>query len=299
MTTSIVSNHTRGAIRLVAALAASATLAACSGGGITPDATSAASGGSSGGGGTTVTASPYLLYSSNYVIYSVETNGSFLHSVQNGNIYTNFTGNLNYGCGSSLQANIDATQFYYLQVQADSNGGPPAGQNCQSTGGAAPTAAADGAQLSIQAPGTSADVAASQSLTPLDISQATTLLIQMGNIYTQGDIQNAVGGNATVFTVTLNNDTSVKQDGSGQTAICYYYQTLGTIGRSAAAPLGMLNYAIPFSAFTTPNCPKGSMATLKSTGVTSISVGFTGDQNPNLVQNEYDVIAVGYVGFTM
>jgi hypothetical protein len=297
MTTSIESNHTRGAMRLAAVLAASAILAACNGGGITPSATTASSSSSSGGGGTTVSASPYLLYASNYVIYSAETNGSFLHSVQNGNLYTNFTGNLNYGCGSSSQTNITATQFYYLQVQADSNGGPPNGQNCQSTGGAAPTTAGDGAQLSIQAPGTSAEVAGSQSLTPLDISQATTLLIQMGNIYTQGDIPNAVGGNATVFTVTLNNDTSVKQDGSGQTAICYYYQTLGTIGRGTVAPLGMLNYAIPLSSFGCANSVP--ISTLLSTGVTSISVGFTGDQNPNLVQNEYDVIAVGYVGFTM
>ncbi len=117
----------------------------------------------------------------------------------------------------------------------------------------------------------------------------------MGNIFTQGDVPGAVGGNATIFTVQLNNDTSFNQDGSGQTALCSFDQTLATIGRSAAAPLGVLNYVIPFSSFT---CSKGTMDTMKSTGVTSVAVGFSGDKNPNLKVNELDVIAVGYVGFS-
>ena len=40
------------------------------------------------------------------------------------------------------------------------------------------------------------------------------------------------------------------------------------------------------------------MDTMKSTGVTSVTVGFSGDKNPDLQVNELDVIAVGYVGFT-
>jgi len=40
------------------------------------------------------------------------------------------------------------------------------------------------------------------------------------------------------------------------------------------------------------------MDTMKSTGVTSVTVGFSGDKNPDLQVNELDVIAVGYVGFS-
>ena len=121
------------------------------------------------------------------------------------------------------------------------------------------------------------------------------MLVQMGNIYTQGDIPGAVGGNATNFTVQLNNDTSFDQDGSAQTALCSFDQTLAVIGRSPQAPLGVLNYVIPLDSFT---CTIGSMETMQSTGVTSVTVGYSGDKNPDLQVNEFDVIAVGYVGFS-
>ena len=285
-----VSRKWRGALS-PAVIGAAMALAACGGGGVTnPPAAD------DGGGGASVDATPYALFASNYIAYASQTNGAFLYSVQGGDVYAIFGGNINYGCFAFGQDLMNATQFYAIQAQANSNGGPPNGTNCQPDGSnVPPTTAADFAQVTIRAPGTNSPNAA--SVTPLDISQSETMLVQMGNIYTQGDNPdpNAVGGNATTYTIQLNNDTSFNQDGSAQTALCSFDQALGTIGRSASAPLGVLNYVIPLSSFT---CSKGSMDTMKSTGVTSVTVGYSGDKNPNLKVNEFDVIAVGYVGFS-
>jgi hypothetical protein len=287
MTTwNIVSRNWRGVFS-PAVIGATMALAACGGGGVTNPAPD------DGGGGPSVDATPYALFASNYVAYATQTNGAFLHSVQGGDVYANFGGNINYGCFSFNQAQMDGTQFYAIQAQANSNGGPPDGSNCQPTSNIPPTTAADFASVSIKAPGTNSPNAA--SVAPLDISQSTTMLVQMGNIYTQGDVPGTVGGNATTYTVILNNDTSFNQDGSGQTALCSADQELAVIGRNADAPLGVLNYVIPFDSFT---CSVGSMDTMKSTGVTSVTVGFSGDKNPDLQVNELDVIAVGYVGFS-
>jgi hypothetical protein len=277
------------AARSPAVFGAAMALAACGGGGVT---TAPDDGG--GGGGPSVNATPYTLFASNYVAYASQTNGAFLHSVQGGDVYASFGGNINYGCYSFPQSQMNATQFYAIQAQADSNGGsPPNYDTCQSVSNVPPTTAADFAGVSIKAPGTNSPTAT--SVAPLDISQSTTMLVQMGNIYTQGDVPGAIGGNATVYTVELNNDTSFKQDGSGQTALCSFDQTLATIGRGPTAPLGVLNYVIPFSSFT---CSKGTMDTMKSTGVTTVTIRYSGDKNPNLKVNELDVIAVGYVGFS-
>ncbi len=283
-----VSRNWRGVLS-PAVIGATMALAACGGGGVT----SPAPDDGGGGGGPSVNATPYTLFASNYVTYASQTNGAFLHSVQGGDVYAAFGGNINYGCFSFNQAQMDANQFYAIQAQADSNGGPPNGTNCQPNSNIPPTTAADYAGVSIKAPGTNSPTAT--SVAPLDISQSTTMLVQMGNIYTQGDVPGAIGGNATVFTVLLNNDTSFNQDGSGQTALCSFDQTLATIGRGPTAPLGVLNYVIPFSSFT---CSKGTMDTMKSTGVTTVTIRYSGDKNPNLQVNEFDVIAVGYVGFS-
>jgi len=299
MTTSTVSKRSHGALKFAATLMGIAALAACDGGGVTnsvPPGGSSSSGGSSGsssgssssgsssgGGGGTVTQSPYLLYASNYVVFpGGEVNGSFLASVQGGNLYTGSSATVVYGNYSAPQATISATQFYNIQYQWTVAGG----------------SALDYAYVSILPPASGQTFS---SLTPFDISQSGNLLIQMGNTYTQSDNPSGIGGNATVFTVVLDNDTSSAQNGSGSTATCSYNQTLVTVGRNSttgtATPLGVFNYEIPLSSFTT--CSKGSIATLQSTGVTSVAVRISGDQNPNLKANEFDTIAVGYIGFTM
>jgi hypothetical protein len=291
MTTSNMPRNSRGALWSAVLAAAALTVAGCGGGGVTP-LPAGAGGGGGGGGGATVTPTAYTLFASNYIAYQSQTNGAFLHSVQGGDVFTSFTGTIGYGCFSFNQAQMDSTQFYAIQAQADSNGGPPNGSNCTLNSNVAPATAADHAGITIKAPGTNSPTAT--TVAPLDISQSSTLLIQMGNIFTAGDVPGAKGGNAKVFTVVLSNDASLKGDGSGTTAECRFDQTLATVGRSAAAPLGVLNYAIPFSAFS---CNKGSMTIMKSTGVTNITVGYSGDKN-QIGVGDLDVIAVGYVGFT-
>jgi len=289
----MVSKHSCGAVRFGALVLGSAVaLAACDGGGVTSSSPpSGSSGGSSssgssssGGGGTTVTQSPYLLYASNYVVFPAEVNGSFLGSIQGGNLYAgSSTPDVIYGNYSAPAATINATQFYNVQYQWTVAGGN----------------ALDYAYVSVLPPASGQTFS---SLTPFDISQSGNLLIQMGNTYTQSDNPTGTGGNATVFTVVLDNDTSATQNGSGATASCSFNQTLVTVGRNNSAtntptPLGVYNYEIPLAMFTT--CSKGSIATLQSTGVTSVAVRISGDLNPNITANEFDTIAVGYIGFTM
>ena len=291
MTTFNLSKHSRGALACAAIVFAAALVAACNGGGVTPSmsgsgGSSGGTGGSSGGGGAGGTVSPYLLYASNYVVFptgdTAATNNSFLASVQGGNVYAGSSTKVAYGNYSSTQANLDQTLFYNIQWKWMVAGG----------GGG------DYAYVSIVAPGSGA---AYTSLTPFDISQSSKLLLVLGNTYTQSDNPaGTVGGNATTFTVVLGNDTSLAQDGSGATATCAFNQQLLSVGRNATVnplPLGVSNYVIPLASLTT--CSKGTVAMLQSTGITSVAVKITGDQNPNLVAGELDTIAVGYVGFTL
>jgi hypothetical protein len=294
MTTLNLSMRLRGALLPVLACAAILALSGCEGGGVIPS-------GGGGGGGPSVNATPYTLFASNYIAYSAQTEGAFLHSAQNGNVFAGFGGNFSYGCYSFDQAAMDSHQFYALQGigNATYNPGPP--ESCTITGNVAPTTVSDFGYVNILAPGSSAAAnggTAPTSIAPLDISQSTAMLIQMGNIFTASDVPSAVGGNATVFTVVLDNGTVPGQVSAG-TAECFRDVTLGAIGRGPAAPLGVLNYKLDLVEGATDwVCTTGSLTTLKSTGVTSVTVKFTGDKNPNLVVGDFDLIAVGYIGFT-
>ena len=277
-----VTKTLRGALLPALLGAASLGLAACGGGGVTPAAVVVPPP-DTGGGGTTVTPTAYVLFASNYVAYSAQTNGAYLHSLQAGDVYAGFGGHYAYGCYSAGQPDMDRTQFYNVQAQANGDG------NCTPgfPSGAAPTTSADYIYVAIKAPGTNS--ATATSITPIDISQSSTLLVQMGNTATP----DATHGHANVFTVALTNDT--KGDGSASTADCAYDQTLGTVGPGPLTALGVLNYEIPFSSFV---CSKGTIAALQGTGVTTVAIKVLGDKNPSVVVGEFDTIAVGYVGFT-
>jgi hypothetical protein len=281
MTTLDQSARLPGALLPLLASAALLALSGCEGGGVI-----ASAGG--GGGGPSVNATPYTLFASNFTPYIGASGAPFLHSVQNGDVYTGFGGNFGYGCYSFNQADMDAHQFYALQGIGDATYSPGPPESCTVTG-------------TILAPGSNAAAnggTAPTSIAPLDISQSTAMLVQMGNIFTASDVPGATGGNATVFTVVLDNGTVPGQVNAG-TAECFRDVTLGAIGRSAAAPLGVLNYNLDLVEGAGKwVCTTGSLATLKSTGVTSVTVKFTGDKNPNLVVGDYDLIAVGYIGFT-
>lgn len=253
----------RGACGAAIALAA-ACLAGCGGGGSTVSLGSAVSnsGGGSGGGGSSLTQTPYLLFANDYIGYpSPPVNGAYLHSIQGGDVYGVFGGNWGFGGYSSPQPDMNRSGFYALQAKA---------------AGTAPGTATDYAVVAVLAPGDST----------FDISQANTLLITMGNT------QSNPTGNANVFTVDIN-------DGSGSNAAandCSYDQTLSELGpNTATSALGVRNYAIPLSQFT---CSSGTLTGLKSTGITTVAVKIVGNKNPSVAAGEYDVIAVGSIGFT-
>ena len=264
---------------LPAALGGAAmALAACNGGGVTGDVDDGG-----GGGGPSVTATPYILFASNYVAYATQTNGAFLRSVQNGDVYTGFGGKYAFGCFSSPQSDMDRTQTYTIQAQANGTGTAPCTVILP---GSPPTSAADFFFLAIKAPGTNT----SALITPVDISQSDNILLQMGNSVTPS----ATGGNADVFTVNLTNDTV--GDTSGETAKCSFDQTLLEVGANTGlSALGVINYVIPLSSFT---CSVGTLDLLKATGVTTVAIVVTGDKNPNVLAAEFDNISVGYVGFS-
>lgn len=227
-------------------------------------------GSGSGGGGATGAASPYVLFASTYLAYAAQTNGAYLHSAQGGDVYTGQGGSWFFsqtnGGYSAPQSAMNSTGLYIFQEKA----------------GAAPTTAGDYVYVAVSAPGNGTT----------DISQASTLLIQMGNSVTPG----AAVGNAHVFTVDLNN----AKGSTAATVDCSYDVTLSEIGAGVAGPpgsaLGVRTYAIPLASPTT--CAVGSASTLLSTGITTVAVKITGDKNPQLAAGEIDNINIGMIGFT-
>lgn len=296
MTTSNVSRKFRVALLPAVIGAAAGVLAACSGGGaVLPS----SSGGGGGGGGAGAPASPYTLFASNYVRYNAQTNGAYLHTIQGGDVYAVTVGNWAYGCYDSNTVTINATQIYLFQGQANGNGGCGA-----LNGNAAPTTAGDIMLLSVKAPGSPGGGAP----VPFDISQSGSVLIQMGNNRLPDSTNTAArGGHADHFTVQLNNDTSLAGDNSAATAICQFVQKLDGEGTGPSNyPAGEFSvqgtraYVIPLASFTCSGSTplKGDLATLKASGITKVTVLVTGDQNPGLLQGEYDSIILGTIGFT-
>lgn len=233
-------------------VAAVASLAACNGGGVTPS-----------GGGAGVAASPYSLFASTYIAYSAQTNGAYLHSIQEGDVYAGTGGNFIYGNYSSPQADMNRTGFYNYQFQATAT---------------VPNTVGDYAYVAYLAPvdGT------------FDISAATNLVIQMGN--TQAP--SATTGNANVFTVDLNNTVGA----TAATNDCAADVTLSATGSNVAlSALGVRTYVVSLSSFV---CSVGSLSSLQAGGITTVAVKVVGNKNPAVLASEYDTIAVGTIGFT-
>ncbi len=247
-------------------------LAGCGGGNTSAPyagvATSSSAGsGGAGGGGATGAATPYGLYSSTYIAFPAQTRGAFLHSAQEGDVLAQFNGNFGYGNYSSPQTDMNRTGVYTIQAQAAAT---------------KPSTASDYVQLILLAPGNGT----------FDISQAATLLIQMGNAFVPSTAI-PTGPNANVFTVDLSNPAN----GGAATADCAYDQTLAApLGpNQSPSALGVRTYAIPLSSFT---CSTGTLAALQASGVTTVAVKVLGNKNPALVASEGDTISVGQIGFT-
>lgn len=270
--TAVMKRH-RKSLHALASVIALASLSACGGGGTTPSSASNGSGGtgSTGGGGTTVTASPYIAFASSYLAYpttgapnygSTQADGSYLTSIQHGDVITGFGGNYTYGGFSSDQHDMNFMRGYRLQVTDK---------------GVAPTTASDYVYAAFLAPGSNGT-----NVGTVDISQATTLVIEMGNTFRPAYTVNT-------FTIDLN-------DAHGTTAAtndCAYDQVLNDGSATGLSQDGFFTYAIPLSSFT---CTKGSVASL--TALTTVAVKILGNKNTGVAVGNYNILSVGSIGFT-
>jgi len=255
------------------ALAVAAGLSACGGGGTT------AAPSTGGGGGTTVAASPYIAFASTYLAYpttgapnyaSTQADGAYLTSIQHGDVITGFGGNYIYGGFSSDQHDMNFMRGYRLQITT--------------TNGVAPTTAGDYVYAAFLAPGTNGT-----SVGSVDISQSSTLVIEMGNTYRQPAVPPPFGGTARTFTIDLN-------DAHGSTAAtndCAVDQALNDGSATGNSQDGFFTYAIPLSSFT---CTKGSVTAL--TALTTVAVKIVGNKNMSVAAGDYNILSVGSIGFT-
>ena len=260
----------RKSLPLVASAIALASLAACGGGGTTPAAPSS-TGSGGGGGGTTVTASPYIAFASSYLAYpttgapnygSTQADGSYLTSIQHGDVITGFGGNYTYGGFSSDQHDMNFMRGYRLQVTDK---------------GVAPTTANDYVYAAFLAPGSNGT-----NVGTVDISQSTTLVIEMGNTYRPAY-------SVKTFTIDLN-------DAHGTTAAtndCAYDQVLNDGSATGLSQDGFFTYAIPLSSFT---CTKGSVASM--TALTTVAVKILGNKNTSVAVGNFNILSVGSIGFS-
>lgn len=220
-----------------------------------------------GGGGAGAPASPNGLFASSYIAYAaVPASGAFLHSVQSGDIFAGFVGNYAYGNYSSGQAAMNAANgVYTVQAQAKAT---------------APTTSGDAVYVAFLGPGNSAGATPS-----FDISQSATLVIQMGNTYNPAYNGNLPGGNAKVFTIDLNNTMGA----TASTNDCSIDQTVTAAVKTYVIPLDGAGWS----------CSKGgTIAALQAAGITTVAVKIVGNNNTSAAANEFDIISVGYIGFS-
>jgi len=248
--------------RLAAAVAA-ASLAACGGGGTTASTSS--------GGGASAPASPYIAFASAYVAYpttgapnyaSTQANGTYLTSLQHGDVFTGYGGNYTYGFFSSDQHDMNFMRGYRLQVTDK---------------GVAPTTANDYVYAAFTAPGTNGT-----SYGTIDISQSSTLVIEMGNTYRPSYT-------AKVFTVELSDNKGT----GASTNDCSVDVTLNDGSSTGLSQDGFFTYAIPLSSFT---CTKGAVTGF--TALTTVAVKIIGSKNTSVAVGNFNILSVGSIGFT-
>lgn len=233
-------------------------IAACGGGGTTASATS--------------TASPYVLFSSMYGLISGATSEPYAITAEGGNVYSFFNGNFGYQWGLGENANyIKQRQAYGVQ------GG---------TSSAASTSSSNFG-LAIRSP--------ANSTSGIDISQSSSMVIQMGN----GTATDAYANSPMVFTVLLNAGTQ-NSDYSWPTT-CSYDQTLTTGSRPGTGqagwgtPYGLQSYTIPLSSFT---CSSGTLSAAQS-GLKEVVVKIVGgkDATASAIASNSALLQVGHIAF--
>lgn len=222
-----------------------------------------------------------VMFASDFHTYAGATHSPYIHSLQSGDLIGFNSASYTFSFSSSA-TNIAYDDYYTLQFAA---------------GTTFANASTDYFGMTIQSPLSHGATAA----VPLPITNASNLIIRMGNIITPN--ATAKNGQAKVFTLELNN---ANQQNLNATAICDVNVTLNSVGPNSTYVLGgvtqttqngLWTYTIPLSSFT---CSKGSITTLKTTGVTDVAIKILGNENPGVkhaTNGGLDAMAVSYIAF--
>jgi hypothetical protein len=223
------------------------------------------------------------------------TGGAYVHTTQGGDICAFASANYAFSYDST-QTGTAYGDYYIFQEAA----------------GTAYAAATDYFGFSVLAPYASANAA----ITPIAITNSKSMLIKLANQVAPS----TTNGLANVITVTIKNqgvtgtwpatnpaacstDVTLLTPATGTTGNASFTGTyLGQASGTYVSQSGLLNYAIPFTAFTCLTNDIGTgvsttMAALQATGVTQVSVKIVGSKNPKIVAGSIDAISVGGISF--
>ncbi len=226
------------------------------------------------------------------------TGGAYVHTTEGGDICAFASTNYAYSYDSS-QLGTAYGDYYIYQAAA----------------GSTYTSATGYFGFSILAPYAKSNAA----ITPISITNSKAVLIKLANMVTPS----ATNGQANVITVTLKNagitgvwpttnpaacstDVTLLTPATGTTTgpgtATFTGTYLGQASGAYVSQTGLLDYAIPFSAFTCLTNDSGTgtattIAALQATGVTQVAVSVVGTKNPKVVVGSIDAISVGGISF--
>jgi len=226
------------------------------------------------------------------------TGGAYVHTTQGGDICAFASKNYAYSYDSS-QTGTAYGDYYIYQAAA----------------GTGYTAATDYFGFSVLAPYASANAA----IASVSMANSKSMLIKLANMVTPS----ATNGLANVITVTIKNqgvtgtwpatnpaacsaDVTLLTPATGTTAgpgpATFTGTYLGQASGTYVSQTGLLDYVIPFTAFTCLTNDAGTgtattMAALQATGVTQVAVKVVGSKNPKVVAGSIDAISVGGISF--
>ena len=226
------------------------------------------------------------------------TTCGWVHTAQGGDICAFASTNYSYSYDSS-QTGTAYGDYYIYQALA----------------GASYASATDYFGISVLAPYANANSA----ITPVAITNSAAMMIRLGNQLTP----TATNGTARVFTVTMKNQaingtwpatnpaacsvdvvllTPATGTASGPGVASFTGTYLGQASGTYVSALGLLDYSIPFTAFTCATNDSGTgaattVAALKATGVTQVAIVISGAKNPSVVATSLDAISVGGISF--
>ena len=226
------------------------------------------------------------------------TGGAYVHTAQGGDLCAFASANYAFNY-DSLTTGTAYGDYYIYQAAA----------------GAAYNKTTDYFGFSILAPYANANAA----IAPIAITNSKAVLIKLANMVTPS----TTNGTANVVTVTLKNQgvtgtwpasnpaacstdvtllTGATGTANGPGVASFAGTYLGQATGTYVSQTGLLDYAIPFTAFTCQTNDLGTgaattMAALQATGVTQVAVKIVGSKNAKVVAGSIDAISVGGISF--